>query len=58
MRAGYIVPGAGSLITSENKDITDKGKLFERIGRKTTDLLNGGWVTEVMLWFRKAYFFE
>jgi len=23
------------------KDVTDKGKLFERIGRKTTGLLNG-----------------
>jgi len=29
-------------------DITDKGKLFERIGRKTTGLLNGGWVTEII----------
>jgi len=26
----------------------DKGKLFERIGRKTTDLLNSSWVTEVI----------
>ena len=30
------------------KDVTDKGKLFERIGRKATGLLNGGWVTEVI----------
>jgi hypothetical protein len=30
------------------KDIIDKGKLFERIGRKTTGLLNGGWVTEII----------
>jgi len=29
------------------KDIIDKGKLFERMGRKATGLLNGGWVTEV-----------
>jgi len=28
--------------------MTDKGKLFERIGRKTTGLLNGSWVTEVI----------
>jgi len=26
----------------------DKGKLFERIGRKNTDLLNSSWVTEVI----------
>ena len=30
------------------KDMIDKGKLFERMGRKTTGLSNGGWVTEVI----------
>jgi len=30
------------------KDITDKGKLIERMGRKTTGLSNGGWVTEII----------
>ena len=28
--------------------MTEKGKPFERMGRKTTGLLDGGWVTEVM----------
>ena len=32
-----------------NKDVTDKGKLFERIGRKTTGVLNDSWVAEVTL---------
>lgn len=28
-------------------EVTDKGKPFERMGRKTSDLSNGGWVAEV-----------
>jgi len=38
--------------------VTDKGKLFERIGRKITDLLNGGWVAEVTPSAASAHSFE
>jgi len=30
------------------KDATNKGKLSRRVRRKTTGLLNGGWVTKVI----------
>ena len=40
------------------KDVTDKGELFERIGRKTTGLLNGGMVTEVISRVGIAHSFE
>ena len=38
--------------------MVDKGKLFERIGRKTTDLLSSGWVVEVIFRVAKAHSFE
>ena len=40
------------------KDVTDKGKPFGRTGRKTTGLLNGSWVTEVMSRVAIAHSFE
>jgi len=40
------------------KDIIGKGKLFERMGHKTTDLLNGSWVTEVIFRVVTAHSFE
>jgi len=40
------------------KDIIGKGKLFERIGHKTTGFLNGSWVTEVISRVAIAHSFE
>ena len=40
------------------KDIVDKGKLFERIGRKTTGLYNGSWVTEIISGVVTVHSFE
>lgn len=40
---------------SISKGLTDKGKPFERVGRKTTDLFNGGWVTEVKSHFAHSF---
>jgi len=40
------------------KGVIDKGKLFERIGRKITGLFNGSWITEVILRLVIAHSFE
>ena len=46
------------LISSSLTGITDKGKPFERMGRKTTDLSNGRWVTELTSRISPAHSFE
>ena len=46
------------LIHSNLTGITDKGKPFERMGRKTTDLSNGGWVAELRSRISLAHSFE
>ena len=46
------------LISSSLTGITDKGKPFERMGRKTTDLSNGRWVTELRSRISPAHSFE
>ena len=43
---------------SPYRDVTDKGKPFERMGRKTSDLSHGGWVTEVASRVVLAHSFE
>ena len=35
------------MIAQVEKDVTYKGKPFERIGRKTAAFLNSSWVSEV-----------
>ena len=46
------------LIRSSFTGTTDKGKPFERMGRKTTDLSNGGWVAELRSRISLAHSFE
>ena len=46
------------LICSIFTGMTDKGKPFERMGRKTTDLSNGGWVAELISRISSAHSFE
>ncbi len=46
------------LIRSIFIGMTDKGKPFERMGRKTTDLSNGGWVAELISRISLAHSFE
>ena len=46
------------LTRSSFTGMTDKGKPFERMGRKTTDLSNGGWVAELRSRISLAHSFE
>jgi len=46
------------LIRSGFTGMTDIGKPFERMGRKTTDLSNGGWVAELTSRISLAHSFE